>query len=234
MARLGRPLPTLELSDDERDGSSVGLVVPRAPKLWRCGAASCCSARRARPTARSRSDWGWTMPRSASGGGDSSNVVAGLVLVCGAPGDPFAGVFGTASSRHWVPAVCRLVEAGTRPFGALVRGLAAFPCHPGPAPAGRNGGGRLRRGPPVRARPRLRRVGLAALRVVDPCHGAPRRLGPSGRDPGAGVGGGRHPRHDHSGGPEWWRAPWRRTYPMTWRSSPRGRRTMPRSNSLTS
>ena len=56
--------------------------------------------------------------------------VAGLVLVCGAPGDPFAGIFGTASSRHWVPAVCRLVEAGPRPFGALVRGLAIFPVTP--------------------------------------------------------------------------------------------------------
>lgn len=61
---------------------------------------------------------------------DHPDPVAGLVLVCGAPGDPFAGIFGTASSRHWVPALCRLVEAGPRPFGALVRGLAAFPATP--------------------------------------------------------------------------------------------------------
>jgi len=37
------------------------------------------------------------------------DAVAGLVLVCGAPGDPFGGIFGTASSRYWVPAVFGLV-----------------------------------------------------------------------------------------------------------------------------
>jgi pimeloyl-ACP methyl ester carboxylesterase len=56
--------------------------------------------------------------------------VAGLILVCGAPGDPFAGVFGTTLSRRGVPAVCRAVEAQPRLFGAIVRALVSF----GPMP----------------------------------------------------------------------------------------------------
>jgi pimeloyl-ACP methyl ester carboxylesterase len=51
--------------------------------------------------------------------------VAGLVLVCGAPGDPFGGVFHTSASRWLVPLASRAVEAGAGPFGALVRALAA-------------------------------------------------------------------------------------------------------------
>ncbi|HKH88222.1 MAG TPA: alpha/beta hydrolase [Acidimicrobiales bacterium] len=56
--------------------------------------------------------------------------VEGLVLVCGAPGDPFAGVFGTTLSRRAVPAVCRAIEAQPRLFGAVVRALVSF----GPMP----------------------------------------------------------------------------------------------------
>lgn len=55
---------------------------------------------------------------------------AGLVLVCGAPGDPFAGVLHTTLSRRWVPAACRVVEAAPGSFGTVVRALAAF----GPTP----------------------------------------------------------------------------------------------------
>jgi pimeloyl-ACP methyl ester carboxylesterase len=61
---------------------------------------------------------------------DHPEDVAGLALVCGAPGDPFAGVFGTTASRRIVPLVCRAVEASPAPFGMAVRALAAFP----PAP----------------------------------------------------------------------------------------------------
>jgi pimeloyl-ACP methyl ester carboxylesterase len=56
--------------------------------------------------------------------------VAGLVLVCGAPGDPFAGVFGTTLGRRAVPALCRAIEAQPRLFGAVVRRLVSF----GPTP----------------------------------------------------------------------------------------------------
>lgn len=56
--------------------------------------------------------------------------VAGLVLVCGAPGDPFAGVLHTATSRTWVPMACRLVEAAPRTFGSLVGALAGVPAAP--------------------------------------------------------------------------------------------------------
>lgn len=61
---------------------------------------------------------------------DHPDGVAGLVLVCGAPGDPFAGVFGTAASRRLVPAVCRAVEAAPAPFAAIVQLLVAFPWSP--------------------------------------------------------------------------------------------------------
>lgn len=50
-------------------------------------------------------------------------AVAGLVLVCGAPGDPFAGVFRTTVSRWAVPAACRVIEAFPRCFGAATRPL---------------------------------------------------------------------------------------------------------------
>src|SRR5271166_3870839 len=52
--------------------------------------------------------------------------VAGLVLICGAPGDPFAGVFRMSASRRVVPAVCRAVEARPELLGALVRPLLSF------------------------------------------------------------------------------------------------------------
>ncbi|MGD0082165.1 MAG: alpha/beta hydrolase [Acidimicrobiales bacterium] len=57
-------------------------------------------------------------------------TVDGLVLICGAPGDPFAGVFGTSLSRRAVPAICHVVEAQPALFGAIVRALASF----GPSP----------------------------------------------------------------------------------------------------
>lgn len=53
--------------------------------------------------------------------------VAGLVLVCGAPGDPFAGVFGTSLSRLAVPALCRAVEAQPELFGIAVRACVVRP-----------------------------------------------------------------------------------------------------------
>lgn len=61
---------------------------------------------------------------------DRPAAVAALVLVCGAPGDPFAGVFGTSASRFLVPALCRTVEGAPAPFAAAVRGLAALPAAP--------------------------------------------------------------------------------------------------------
>ena len=61
---------------------------------------------------------------------DHPTKVVGLVLVCGAPGDPFGGVLRTTFSRRGVPVVCRLVEAGPAPFGTLVRALAALPLTP--------------------------------------------------------------------------------------------------------
>ncbi|WP_460709886.1 alpha/beta fold hydrolase [Nocardioides dilutus] len=53
------------------------------------------------------------------------DLVAGLVLVAGAPGDPLAGVLHTSLSRIVIPPVSRVVEAGARPFGAALRLLAA-------------------------------------------------------------------------------------------------------------
>lgn len=61
---------------------------------------------------------------------DRPERVAGLILVCGAPGDPFAGVLHTTTARVWVPAVCRLVEAAPRAVGSLVRALAGMPAAP--------------------------------------------------------------------------------------------------------
>ena len=58
------------------------------------------------------------------------SAVAGLVLVCGAPGDPFAGVFGVRASRWLVPLASTVVGAGARPFGVFTRGLAAVPTVP--------------------------------------------------------------------------------------------------------
>ena len=62
---------------------------------------------------------------------DHPDGVAGLVLVCGAPGDPFAGVFHTTASRRLVPALCRSVETVPVPFSLLVRGLAELRGTPG-------------------------------------------------------------------------------------------------------
>ena len=53
------------------------------------------------------------------------DLVAGLVLVAGAPGDPLAGVLHSSLSRTLVPPATRAVEAGAAPFGAAVRALAA-------------------------------------------------------------------------------------------------------------
>jgi pimeloyl-ACP methyl ester carboxylesterase len=56
--------------------------------------------------------------------------VAGLVLVAGAPGDPLAGVLDLSLSRHLIPPMTRLVEAGAGPFGVAVRLLATVPGAP--------------------------------------------------------------------------------------------------------
>jgi pimeloyl-ACP methyl ester carboxylesterase len=52
-------------------------------------------------------------------------LVAGLVLVAGAPGDPLAGVLDLPASRVLIPPVSRAVEACATPFGVMVRVLAA-------------------------------------------------------------------------------------------------------------
>jgi pimeloyl-ACP methyl ester carboxylesterase len=57
-------------------------------------------------------------------------AVRGLVLVCGAPGDPFAGVFRISASRWAVPLFCRAVEAVPSPFGAVLRGVVSIPQTP--------------------------------------------------------------------------------------------------------
>lgn len=56
---------------------------------------------------------------------------AGLVLVCGAPGDPLSGVFHTAASRWLVPPLARVVGAVRLPIGPVLRALADWP----PAPS---------------------------------------------------------------------------------------------------
>jgi pimeloyl-ACP methyl ester carboxylesterase len=53
--------------------------------------------------------------------------VDGLVLVCGAPGDPLAGVLHTGASRVIVPPVARAVEAVPGPFGLGMRLLTSAP-----------------------------------------------------------------------------------------------------------
>jgi pimeloyl-ACP methyl ester carboxylesterase len=52
------------------------------------------------------------------------DLVAGLVLVAGAPGDPLAGVLHHPLSRVLIPPATHAVEAGAAPFGAAVRLLA--------------------------------------------------------------------------------------------------------------
>lgn len=56
---------------------------------------------------------------------DHPDDVSGLVLVSGAPGDPFAGVLHTGASRWIVPAITRVVEVGVVPFGVAMRALTA-------------------------------------------------------------------------------------------------------------
>ncbi len=68
------------------------------------------------------------------------DLVAGLVLVAGAPGDPLAGVLDSPLSRVLIPPATHVVEAGAGPFGAALRLLAG-----------------VRRGPHV-----LRRLGVVA------------------------------------------------------------------------
>ena len=58
------------------------------------------------------------------------DAVLGLVLVCGAPGDPFAGVLRTSHSRWAVPAFCRVVQAVPALFGASIRAATSFPLAP--------------------------------------------------------------------------------------------------------
>lgn len=53
------------------------------------------------------------------------DLVAGLVLVAGAPGDPLAGVLHGPLSRVLIPPATRIVEAGAGAFGPAVRLLAA-------------------------------------------------------------------------------------------------------------
>ena len=57
--------------------------------------------------------------------------VAGMVLVAGAPGDPLAGVLHNPLSRHVVPPLTRVVEAGAVPFGVSLRLLSASRRGPG-------------------------------------------------------------------------------------------------------
>jgi pimeloyl-ACP methyl ester carboxylesterase len=52
--------------------------------------------------------------------------VAGLILICGAPGDPFAGVFHTRASRWLVPVLTRAFQAGAGGFGLVIRALAGL------------------------------------------------------------------------------------------------------------
>ena len=53
------------------------------------------------------------------------DLVAGLVLVAGAPGDPLAGVLRSPVSKVVIPPVSHVVEAVAGPFGAALRLLAA-------------------------------------------------------------------------------------------------------------
>jgi pimeloyl-ACP methyl ester carboxylesterase len=53
------------------------------------------------------------------------DLVAGLVLVAGAPGDPLAGVLHSPVSRVVVPPLTHVVQAAAGPFGASLRLLAA-------------------------------------------------------------------------------------------------------------
>ena len=61
---------------------------------------------------------------------DHPEDVRGLVLVSGAPGDPFAGVLHTSASRWIVPAITHVVEVGVVPFGVAMRALTAPPAAP--------------------------------------------------------------------------------------------------------
>lgn len=49
------------------------------------------------------------------------DAVAGLVLVCGAPGDPFADVLHTRFGRGLAEGLGRAMEGAPGPFGALIR-----------------------------------------------------------------------------------------------------------------
>ena len=53
--------------------------------------------------------------------------VSGLVLVAGAPGDPYAGVLHTSVSRSLIPPVTFAVQAAALPFGLTMRTLTLAP-----------------------------------------------------------------------------------------------------------